>query len=472
MYTLLERELANLKPGDHLCPIHDSSVDQLAVAVAFISVGLARGERCVFVADEHSVQEIVRAFEAARVDAARERGRGALRILTKGDTFLLSGGFHPEAMIDFLRQAEAAALADGFSGLRFLEEMSWALEAKVDDDQLVEYEARLTDFLAKSRTIISCHYNRARFNPCLIHDMLRTHPLVILGELVSPNPFYEPPEFVLCGDQMARKEFKRKRVDWWIARLTEAMKAEMDRNRAEAELREEIARRCIVFNSATVGMVILSRDWRVVDANQCFNQMLGRAADEVSQSHPWDWDVLYSTPEKFTALWPEEPPSPAPFETKFRHKEGRILDVEISRNLMECAGQTRLLCVCRDITESKRATAKILRLSRLYAFSNGVNEVIARFGDTQELYEKACRIAIEQCGFVMAWVGLVEPGGNLLKPVAHAGKEEGFLTRIQVSVQPEPLGFGTAGRAYREDRVVYSNDIESDPLLEPWRRRS
>jgi len=160
---------------------------------------------------------------------------------------------------------------------------------------------------------------------------------------------------------------------------------------------------------------------------------------------------------------------PAPFETKFRRKDGSILDVEISRNLIDWGGQTHLLCVCRDITESKRAMVKILRLSRLYAFSNGVNEVIARFDDTQELYEKACRIAVEQCGFVMAWVGLVEPDGNLLKPVASSGKEDGFLTGIQVSVQPQPLGLGAAGRAFRGDRVAYSNDIETDPNLQPWR---
>jgi PAS domain S-box-containing protein len=468
MNTLLERGMADLRPGDHICPIDESTVDQLAVAVPFLQAGLARRERCIFVAADHSVEEIVRAFEAAQMDLARERERGALRILTQGDTFLLSGKFHPEAMVDFLRQAEAAALQDGFTGLRFLGEMSWALEAKVDDDQLVEYEARLTDFLAKSRTIISCHYNRARFGICVIH-MLRTHPKIVLGELVSPNPFYEPPQFVLNRDQMAKMEFERQRVDWWIARLTTAMKAEMDRNRAEAEWREETARRRIVFNSATVGMVIFSHDGRVVDANQSFTQMLGCTADEVSQSHPWDWDVIYSTREKYTAVWPEPPAKPATFETKFRRKDGSILDVEISRNLIDWGGQTHLLCVCRDITESKRAMVKILRLSRLYAFSNGVNEVIARFDDTQELYEKACRIAVEQCGFVMAWVGLVEPDGNLLKPVASSGKEDGFLTGIQVSVQPQPLGLGAAGRAFRGDRVAYSNDIETDPNLQPWR---
>jgi PAS domain S-box-containing protein len=469
MDTQLERNLLDLKPGDHVCPVNDSKVDQLAVAVPFIKTGLARGERCVFVADDHSVEEIMRAFEAARVDVAHEKERGALRILTKAETFLLPGEFHPEAMIDFLRKAEAAALADGFTGFRFLAEMTWALDAKVGEDQLVEYEARLTDFLAKSRSIISCNYNRSRFGPRLLLDMLRTHRKVILGELVSPNPYYDPPEFVLHQNQMASDEFERKRVDWWIARLTTAMEAEMERNRAEAELREETARRRIVFNSATVGMVIFSHDWQVVDANQSFNQMLGRTADEVLQSHPWDWDVVYSTREKYTAVWPQLPAMPAPFETKFRRKDGSILDVEISRNLIDWGGQTHLLCVCRDITESKLAMAKILRLSRLYAFSNGVNEVIARFDDTQELYEKACRIAVEQCGFVMAWVGLVEPGGNLLKPVAHSGKEDSFLTSIQVSVQPQPLGFGTAGRAYREDRVVYSNDIETDPNLQPWR---
>jgi PAS domain S-box-containing protein len=43
------------------------------------------------------------------------------------------------------------------------------------------------------------------------------------------------------------------------------------------------------------------------------------------------------------------------FETQHRRKDGTIYDVEISTNGAEFAGQKLIFCVCRDITERKRA---------------------------------------------------------------------------------------------------------------------
>jgi hypothetical protein len=46
-----ERQLGQLKPGDHICPIYNSVDEQLATAVPFVKQGLACGERCVYVTD-------------------------------------------------------------------------------------------------------------------------------------------------------------------------------------------------------------------------------------------------------------------------------------------------------------------------------------------------------------------------------------------------------------------------------------
>lgn len=40
MVAELDHELARLRHGDHLCPIHDSLLDQTASGVAFIAAGL------------------------------------------------------------------------------------------------------------------------------------------------------------------------------------------------------------------------------------------------------------------------------------------------------------------------------------------------------------------------------------------------------------------------------------------------
>jgi signal transduction histidine kinase len=229
MTNELERELSGLKQKDHVCPIYESADERTAVAVSFIKEGLARGERCLYVSSDQSVSELAGALDAAGIDFAYESGREALRLLTERDAYLLSGEFQPRPMIAFLRQTEAQALADGFSGLRSAGDMTWEMGPAAGRERWLEYEALLNRFLEDSRTVVLCQYNRARFGPDWILDVLRTHPVAVLGGQVCPNPYYEPPELVLHSESQESSEFKAKRVDWWIAQLKQARRAEQER---------------------------------------------------------------------------------------------------------------------------------------------------------------------------------------------------------------------------------------------------
>jgi PAS domain S-box-containing protein len=129
----------------------------------------------------------------------------------------------------------------------------------------------------------------------------------------------------------------------------------------------------------------------------------------------------------------------------------------------ETSGQNLVLGISHDITARKLADEKIQRLNRLYAVSSSINEAIVRIHDTLELYEHACRIAVERGGLVMAWVGLVEPDGCALRPVARWGRDEGYLDSIKVTTTTdEREGLGPAGQAFRTGAPACCNDIEAD----------
>ena len=85
--------------------------------------------------------------------------------------------------------------------------MTWALGPESGCDRLIEFEARLNEFLVESRSVIVCLYDRRRFDPAVIHDVLRTHPVVVLGDQVYSNPYYEPPELVLSDERPASAAF-------------------------------------------------------------------------------------------------------------------------------------------------------------------------------------------------------------------------------------------------------------------------
>lgn len=112
---------------------------------------------------------------------------------------------------------------------------------------------------------------------------------------------------------------------------------------------------------------------------------------------------------------------------------------------------------------------EIARLSRLYAALSEVNQVIVRVSTREELFERICRVLGERGGFRMAWVGWLEPQTSELLPVAHWGDEVGYLQRAKVYVDERPEGSGPSGKAFREGRPFYGNDILNDPSAQPWR---
>jgi signal transduction histidine kinase/ActR/RegA family two-component response regulator len=212
----LERRIARLRQGDHLCLIYESAAEQTAALVPFFRAGLAAGDRCLFVGHGTSGRRLERALEDAGVDVRAECDRGALVFLTQRESWLPNGRFDPGAMMDLLRQAEQQALDDDFSGLRATWNMGWVLEGSAGADRLIEYEAHLNRFLAGSRTCALCRYSRETSPAEAIQHALHTHPLAVLGDQICSNVFYEPPDMVL-GDRSPDE-----RIDWMLAQLQRA----------------------------------------------------------------------------------------------------------------------------------------------------------------------------------------------------------------------------------------------------------
>lgn len=230
MTTELERQLSRLARGEHLCPIHETLAEEMASAVFFMKLGLAAGECCLYIANDQTVEKVFRMFAATGVDVAHECARGALQSLTTREAIQSAGEFNPQAMIDFLQRAESGALAAGFSGSRVIvAKESWTIGPQLTCERLVEYEVRLQQILPNSRTVLICQFNRESCGPAIIHDVLLTHRLVILGEQVCPNPFYEPPDLVPRGPAQPSAELLARRVDWRIHQLKEARRGAQER---------------------------------------------------------------------------------------------------------------------------------------------------------------------------------------------------------------------------------------------------
>jgi len=130
------------------------------------------------------------------------------------------------------------------------------------------------------------------------------------------------------------------------------------------------------------------------------------------------------------------------------------------------AESIRWFSTLQDITEQKRAEEKIKRLNRVYAVLSGINALIVRVHDRDELFREACRIAVELGQFPLAWTGVVERAEARIRPLAWRGGDETYFRAMPLGVEPANAEtYGLAGRAVTERRDVVANDMANDPRV-------
>src|SRR5438445_177603 len=248
--TPLIAALEQLGPHDHLCSIYESPQEHYAVAIPFIRIGLDRGEKCIYIADDGTVGDVRQAMESEGIDVERATASKSLVLATKEQAYMEHGSFHPDWMFNFWKEATQLAMSEGFSALRATGETEWVLRGGHGLERWMEYESRLTHTLSESNCSALCQYNRRLFPPELLLDVIRTHPMVAYGGTVCQNLYHVPPDEFLGTNQTARE----------VERLLTNIR---ERERVEDALREQPPARKRADEALREAQVELARVTRV-----------------------------------------------------------------------------------------------------------------------------------------------------------------------------------------------------------------
>ena len=119
--------------------------------------------------------------------------------------------------------------------------------------------------------------------------------------------------------------------------------------------------------------------------------------------------------------------------------------------------------------ERFEAATAIKKLNRVYAVLSNINQSIVRIRDTRAMLQEACRIAVEDGEFRLAWIGLLDRTTGDVTPAATAGLDNGYVERLCISIHNELHNQGPTATTIREGRYNVANDIEHDPRMAPWR---
>jgi diguanylate cyclase (GGDEF)-like protein/PAS domain S-box-containing protein len=126
-----------------------------------------------------------------------------------------------------------------------------------------------------------------------------------------------------------------------------------------------------------------------------------------------------------------------------------------------------------DITERKLAEQQIRRLNQFYSALSQTNAAIVRISDRDELFSRICKIAVNHNQFALAWIGLAEAHGGMIRIVASAGDAAKYLDGLRISTDAGiPEGQGISSHAIRKGCTVVCNDIGNDASLAPWHEQT
>lgn len=177
----------------HVCAFFSSPQDEYDTLLPFVRDGLERGERAYHVVPAEDVENHLERLRSGGIAVAAAQRTGHLEIKTPEETYMRGGRFNPAAMLALVQESLEAGAALGFPLTRLVAHAQavWANPELVDE--WIEYEARLNDLLPAYDDPVICAYDSRLLSGSLAVDVLRTHPVAIIGGLLSMNPFFVPP---------------------------------------------------------------------------------------------------------------------------------------------------------------------------------------------------------------------------------------------------------------------------------------
>jgi hypothetical protein len=183
-----------LRDHRHVCAFFSSPEAEYDTLLPFICDGISCGQRAFHVPPSRHKQDHIQRLRNAGIDVERAQATRQLELALPEDTYLKSGRFNKDAMLVIIQEALIAGNALGFPLTRMVAHAETAVEDWASGQDWVEYEMRLNSVLPSYDDPVICTYDANLLNANLAIDILRTHPVAIIGGVLIENSFFSRPE--------------------------------------------------------------------------------------------------------------------------------------------------------------------------------------------------------------------------------------------------------------------------------------
>jgi hypothetical protein len=189
----VEGKSERIPPGSHICQLYSKVTEIPSVTARLLRRGLSLSEKCFFAAAPAQVKELREELRKLQVDVDALIESGQLVLSEEREPLLPnSKRFDPYFLLSQHQTFIAQALREGWKAARISIDMSWLVKDIATPEQILKYEAASDAvFTFQNAPIIALiHYDHGKLIPSLIVEMLKLHPISVVGKYIRRNPFY------------------------------------------------------------------------------------------------------------------------------------------------------------------------------------------------------------------------------------------------------------------------------------------
>ena len=179
---------------------------------------------------------------------------------------------------------------------------------------------------------------------------------------------------------------------------------------AENALQQNLMRYRLLIENVSDVVALVSAEGQFQYLSPSVRKVLGYDPDDlvgtdfIGLVHPDDLGAILEKFQRFVAG--EE--ADQPLEIRVKNKQGAWSQLEFISRVATQGDKTASIVTARDVTESKLANSKLEQLNRILLAIRGVNELMIKARDRDDLLQGICEELVKTKGFNDAWIALFD----------------------------------------------------------------
>lgn len=123
----------------------------------------------------------------------------------------------------------------------------------------------------------------------------------------------------------------------------------------------------------------------------------------------------------------------------------------------------------RNFTKVELKNAEVIKsLNRVYRVLSNVNQVIVRIKEKEKLFNEICRIAVDDGGYSLCWIGIVNEVTGKVNPIVSYGQKSEFLNELKNKIDNLVEGLSIE-EELKNGKPIVCNDAYGNPNAKHWR---